>query len=287
MTRQSKLGTLVLALGVLFGGLAAASPAGYPPGLPAQNSSEAARNTGYRDGLGKGSNDARQAKSYSLDRHDYYRDANHGYRSSYGNREQYKQQYREGFQRGYEEGYRGVPERGRRRDGIFDRQEERWRGADSSQAAQVAQNTGYRDGLEKGRNDGAGGQSYRLDRHDAYAAADHGYLDSFGNREQYRQQYREGFQRGYEEGYRGRAVRGGRPPGREYEWGRGERPDLPANSVQPASAGSDVAENTGHRDGMEKGSNDARQGKSFNLDRHDYFRNADHGYRNNFGNRDA
>ena len=87
---------LVLTLGLLLSGAALA-----------QNYSEVARNTGYRDGLEKGRNDARQGKSFNLERHDAYKDADHGYRSSFGNKQDYKQQYRQAFQSGYEEGYGG------------------------------------------------------------------------------------------------------------------------------------------------------------------------------------
>ena len=189
MARLETRLTLVVALGVLLSGVALA-----------QSYREVAQNTGYRDGLGKGQNDARQGKSFNLERHDYYTDADHGYRSSFGNKEDYRQQYREAFHRGYQEGYRG--DRGRRPRGL-NRPDQRFEqpGPGSSE---VAPSTGYRDGLEKGRNDALQGKSFNLERHDFYRDADHGFRSSFGNKENYKQQYREGFRRGYQEGYRGR-----------------------------------------------------------------------------------
>lgn len=253
MKRRGRLGALLLTFG-LMSGL-----------LYAQNSVDVARNTGYRDGLEKGRNDAAQAKSYRLDRHDYYRNADHGYRSSFGNKEQYRQAYRENFQRGYEEGYRGRPERGRWRD----RADEIGRAPNLAAGIDVARNTGYRDGLEKGRNDVTEGKSYRLERHDYYSDADHGYRESFGNKDQYRQHYREAFQRGYEEAFRGGRVSGG------------------SYGVYPVpSGGSNVADNTGYRDGLEKGRGDAAARRSFNPERHDVYRDADHGYGSRLGSKD-
>ncbi len=193
MVQRGITAALIFTLGVLLSGTALA-----------QSYSEVAQNTGYRDGLEKGRNDARQGKSFNPERHDAYREADHGYRSSFGNKEEYRQRYREAFRTGYEEGYRG--DRGRRPGRGINRPEDRSepRGPGYSE---VAQNTGYRDGLEKGRNDARQGKSFNLERHDAYREADHGYRSSFGNREDYRQQYRESFRRGYEEGYRARRRR--------------------------------------------------------------------------------
>lgn len=243
----------------------------------AQNYSEVATNTGYRDGLEKGRNDARQGKSFNLERHDAHRDADHGYRDRFGNKQEYRQLYREAFRRGYEEGYRGQrgrwPERESVRDDVL---HERPRTA----YVEVAQNTGYRDGLGKGRDDAREGNSFNVERHDAYRDADHGYRDSFGNKTGYREQYREAFRRGYQEGYR--ADRGRRPSDR-----LDRRDDAYFGQGQPATGYADVARNTGYRDGQEKGRNDARQGKSYNLERHDAWKDADHGYRSSVGNKEG
>jgi len=63
---------------------------------------------GYRDGLEKGREDARDNDSYDPVRHGWYRSGDRGYNSRYGTRETYKLTYRDGFDAGYEEGYRGV-----------------------------------------------------------------------------------------------------------------------------------------------------------------------------------
>jgi len=259
---------------------------GYTSGQGGSASLETARNTGYRDGLEKGRSDAQERKSYNLERHDGFREADHGYRDSFGDREQYRREYREAFRQGYEEGYRGRPGR----SGGYGRPEDRSGlpgypyGQGGTTSYETSRNNGYRDGFEKGRNDAQDGRSYNLDRHDDYREADHGYRDSFGDREQYRREYREAFRQAYDDGYRGRGWRfGGTPPQDPTTPRYGSEPRVP---VGPRSGSSDVAQNTGYRDGLEKGQNDARQGKSYNLERHDAYKEADHGYQSSIGSKE-
>lgn len=68
---------------------------------------------GYRDGLEKGREDARDRDSYDPVRHSRYRSADRGYESRYGTRDNYKLVYRDGFEAGYEAGYRGITGYGR------------------------------------------------------------------------------------------------------------------------------------------------------------------------------
>jgi hypothetical protein len=63
---------------------------------------------GYRDGLEKGREDARDRDSYDPVRHSWYRNGDRGYNNRYGTRETYKFTYRDGFEAGYEEGYRAL-----------------------------------------------------------------------------------------------------------------------------------------------------------------------------------
>ena len=65
-----------------------------------------AQQNGYNDGLRSGQSERNSRRSFDYRNDDRYRDASNGYRSDYGNRDQYRQAYREGYQRGYEEGYR-------------------------------------------------------------------------------------------------------------------------------------------------------------------------------------
>jgi hypothetical protein len=61
---------------------------------------------------------------------------------------------------------------------------------------------GYRDGLEKGREDAEDRDAYDLNRHSWYRSATRGYEDEYGTRATYQVRYREGFEAGYNEGYR-------------------------------------------------------------------------------------
>lgn len=65
-----------------------------------------------------------------------------------------------------------------------------------------AYDNGYRDGLEKGREDARDGDSYDPVRHSRYRSGDHGYNSRYGTREQYRLAYRDGFEAGYDQAYR-------------------------------------------------------------------------------------
>src|SRR5262245_21990062 len=62
---------------------------------------------GYRDGQEKGLEDYRKNRNPDLNRHDDYRDADGGYKSSYGNKRDYQAGYRQGFQQGYGDGFNG------------------------------------------------------------------------------------------------------------------------------------------------------------------------------------
>ena len=61
---------------------------------------------GYRDGVEKGREDARDRDSYDPVRHKWYRNGDRGYNSRYGTRDSYKLTYRDGFEAGYDEAYR-------------------------------------------------------------------------------------------------------------------------------------------------------------------------------------
>jgi hypothetical protein len=65
-----------------------------------------AQQNGYREGLRQGQDDSSRRRGFDYERDSRYRDALGGYRSEYGDRENYRRAYREGFRQGYEEGYR-------------------------------------------------------------------------------------------------------------------------------------------------------------------------------------
>ena len=66
----------------------------------------------------------------------------------------------------------------------------------------AAYQNGYRDGLEKGREDAGDRDSYDPVRHSRYRSADHGYNSRYGTKDDYKLVYRDGFEAGYDQGYR-------------------------------------------------------------------------------------
>jgi|SwirhisoilCB3_FD_contig_71_2507210_length_687_multi_3_in_0_out_0_1 hypothetical protein len=66
-----------------------------------------ARNVGYNDGLLAGQKDRSTGHSFRPTQNKGYQDADKGYSSSIGDKNQYKQVYRDGFMQGYQRGYYG------------------------------------------------------------------------------------------------------------------------------------------------------------------------------------
>lgn len=62
---------------------------------------------GYQDGFSYGQRDASRGKGYNATGSEYYEDADHGYNSSYGDKNNYRQGYRQAYQQGYQDGYYG------------------------------------------------------------------------------------------------------------------------------------------------------------------------------------
>lgn len=73
-----------------------------------------AARTGYQDGLIYGQRDASNGKGYNATGSGYYENADHGYNSSFGDKNSYRQQYRQAYQQGYSQGYQRNGQYGRR-----------------------------------------------------------------------------------------------------------------------------------------------------------------------------
>jgi hypothetical protein len=65
----------------------------------------AARQNGYQDGLNDGARDRRTGHSNRPTQDGNYKHADHGYNSSYGDKNYYKQAYRQAYENGYQQGY--------------------------------------------------------------------------------------------------------------------------------------------------------------------------------------
>jgi hypothetical protein len=176
---------------------------------------------GYRSGLDRGRDDARNRR-YDYGRHDAYRSADSGYERSYGDRDQYRDAFRRGFVSGYDDGYYGRNSRAYSYSDDRSYSDNRSRplpappsvygNAYPSAPAYGAGygynagfDRGYREGLDKGRDDGKHHDSYDPRRQKWYRDGDRGYKDEYGPRRTYENSYRDGFLRGYDQGYRERS----------------------------------------------------------------------------------
>ena len=198
------LSALLLVIGVGFATSACASQLyGYgdaPRGGYEREAERRAYDTGYREGVQQGQNDARRGRDYSYSRHNEYRDADDGYRRGTIDRDLYRRSFRQGFQTGYSESFnryarnnnypRRVPYPSQ--SGIAYP-----RGTVRSQAAAV----GYRDGVEAGRDDARDHDRYDPLRAKRYREGDHDYNSRYGSRDEYTREYRAAFEQGYREGY--------------------------------------------------------------------------------------
>jgi flagellar biosynthesis/type III secretory pathway protein FliH len=156
--------------------------------------------------------------------------------------------------------------------------DQRWR--------QQAYDRGFREGSDQGARDGRDRRTFAYEQYRPYQRADSGYDRSYGNAELYRQAFRQGFAAGYRSGYyrdnRSVAVpRGGYPgtyssrsPGGYSSYGYSTR------------GRDDYAYRNGHQDGWEKGLEDTRKHRSYDLLRHRRYRNGDHNYERWYGPRE-
>jgi hypothetical protein len=169
-----------------------------------------AYDTGYREGVQQGQNDARRGRDFSYTRHNEYRDADDGYRRGTIDRDLYRRSFRQGFQTGYSESFnRNARNNGRYPGGNgypggYSYPSDRGgfgypsnRGVFRSPAADV----GYRDGLDAGRNDARDRDRFDPVRAKRYRDGDHDYDSRYGPREEYKREYRAAFEQGYRDGY--------------------------------------------------------------------------------------
>ena len=219
MSKASKyLPTLLLVAGVALAAPACAGQiygSGYPRGgVYNRDLDRRAYDNGFREGVEEGQNDARHNRDFSPQRHSEFRDADQGYHRDYGDRESYRHNYRHGFEAGYRESYNRNARYGRDdRYGGYGRDERVVippvviapnypagnRGYGSYGA--IAQQNGYRDGVEAGRNDARDRERFDPVRAKRYREGDHDYDNRYGSRDEYKRDYRSAFEQGYRAGY--------------------------------------------------------------------------------------
>ena len=165
---------------------------------------------GYRDGFAFGKDSQVSNRDQDIV-NQKLRAADKDYQQVFGSQELYRQGYAEGFRSGMEDSRGGNrskledlfrsrdpnfnPDRNRddRGDSIYT--ENRW------PATHLAEDFGYRDGLDAGISDRNNGRSFRPRQHTAWKKALHGYNGGNIRKAQYVTAYRDAYQAGYQDGF--------------------------------------------------------------------------------------
>jgi hypothetical protein len=162
--------------------------------------------------------------------------------------------------------------------------EAQWRGSSSAGAYE----SGYRDGARAGDDDARDGRGYEYQRHRDYRAGDRGYDRTYGGRDDYARQYRAGVAAGYRDGYYSRGGRRSAPVYRSPVPGWGDpRYDQPGYR-RPGNGGGvsdDIGYANGFEEGYKRGLDDGRDGDRYDPRRHGRYRDADQGYRREYGSK--
>jgi hypothetical protein len=165
---------------------------------------------GYRDGFAFGQNSQVSNRDQDIV-NQRLRAADKEYQPAFGSQEQYRQGYGEGFRAGMEDSRAGNrsrleelfrsrdpnynPDRNRddRIDGIYT--QNHW------SATHVADDIGYRDGLDAGTRDRRDGRKLLPRQHTAWQNGLHGFDGQNASKGQYKLAYRAAYQLGYQDGF--------------------------------------------------------------------------------------
>jgi len=156
-------------------------------------------------------------------------------------------------------------------------------------ARRAAYDQGYGEGVKEGEKDARRGDRHAYQDEREFQRADRGYNRSLGDRERYRQTFRDGYANGYSDSYN-RYSRYGRNTG-PYSVRSGQGPYAqrsgPAGVYGGSTSGyyNSPAFDNGVREGIEKGQEDARKGRSFDILRHEWYRDGDRHYESRYGSR--
>lgn len=135
---------------------------------------------------------------------------------------------------------------------------------------------GYREGVQHGEDDARRNRSFSIERDRVYRDGDRGYNSRYGSRDAYRDQFRRGFSDGYRDGYS--RFRGGVNARNDRNDRFGRR--TAGGYQEPAFA-------RGYSDGFEKGRDDGDDRDRYDPARHGDYRDADNGYDDDYGSKDA
>ena len=143
---------------------------------------------------------------------------------------------------------------------------------------------GYRDGLRQARTDLSRNVAYSFETAD-YRRGDLGYQAYMGERDDFQQGYRDGYKGGYDDGFNNKPMRRD-IYGLDDSYDPDQRPRSDADAADYDRWNySDVATDTGYRDGLQTGYNDLRERKDFHPEKHESYEDGNHGYRKNYGDK--
>lgn len=157
---------------------------------------------------------------------------------------------------------------------------------------------GYRDGFHRGQEDHAAGVKAKF-KTDDWEHGDRGYAKYMGDKDTYKSSYRDGYERGYNDGYNNLRTNFGRVyvrptdpyyrPGIPPVEGEGYYGTDPNENVyvQQGWAPMDVASELGYRDGVTWAQYDMSHSNPPNPTKTWVYKRADHGYRDQYGDKDA
>jgi hypothetical protein len=158
---------------------------------------------GFRDGERLGADDVRRGRTFNVQNHREFRDADAGYDRNDGSRDRYRDEFRRGFTEGYRVAYRDD-----RVDGRNDRYGRNRDGGNGASYRDPGQARGFSDGYRKGLEDQRDNHRFEPARFkEVRQGTAPGYDGDFGSRERYTLSYRDGFRLGYEDGFRGAYAR--------------------------------------------------------------------------------
>ena len=165
-------------------------------------------------------------------------------------------------------------------------------------ARRIAYDQGYREGVKEGEKDARRGDRYSYQDEREFQRGDRGYNRNLGDRERYRQTFRDGYSSGYSDAYSRYSRYGGNTgpygvqsvPGPYAQRGPYTQPGPyaqrgPYGAYGGSSGYYSPAFDNGVREGFEKGQEDARKGRSFDVLRHDWYRDGDRHYESRYGSR--
>lgn len=165
---------------------------------------------GYRDGYESGRVPRWSNRDQDI-RNQQLKAQGNGYQPSFGSEAEYSQGYREGFDEGARDSSNGVrsrldelfrspdprynPDRARLDPGDAIYRDNHWR------PDHIADDIGYRDGVNAGSEDRQQGRAYRPRKRVAWRNGTHGYDPALGSKAAYRAAYRTSFEQGYQDGF--------------------------------------------------------------------------------------